>query len=120
MTQSNEAKKAIKKVQIAIDKLIDLQNQTLINDGSLKMDALTKAIINKAIRVRRIAFIILPNIKKNGEFIPCMVREGESGYYKTDWTWGKDLALAERLARERNERAGLTQIDVDEVVLSSL
>jgi hypothetical protein len=56
----------------------------------------------------------------DGQFIPCIAKRGERGYWKTDWRWGKDWELAKRLADERNERAGFTQKQAMEIVLSSM
>jgi hypothetical protein len=45
---------------------------------------------------------------KDGGYIPCIAIEGETGYYKTDWNWGTDLALANQIANEKNAALGFT------------
>ena len=53
------------------------------------------------------AIVILETCKDDmGNFIPCIVKENETGYYTTDWEWGSDLIEANRLAVEYNERLG--------------
>ncbi len=44
----------------------------------------------------------------DGGYIPCIAIEGETGYHPTDWNWGTDLELANRLADERNAALGFT------------
>lgn len=57
---------------------------------------------------------------EDGGFIPCIAEEGTSGYWKTDWNWGSDRAVAEQIADEKNAAMGLTPEDVWDVVLSSM
>lgn len=53
---------------------------------------------------------IMETVKtEKGEFIPCIAKRGETGYYKTDWAWGTVLADAKRIADEYNERLGISQ-----------
>lgn len=44
-----------------------------------------------------------------GEYIALIAVEGERGFYKTDWYWGKDFNLAQECADERNARLGLSK-----------
>lgn len=57
---------------------------------------------------------------ENGEIIPVIIKEGEKGYYKTDWLWGKDIKIAEECAREKNEKLGLSSKEVDRIILQSM
>ena len=59
-------------------------------------------------------------MSESGEYIPCIVKEGEGGYYLTDWTWGKDKAFAESIAKDRNERMGLDSKAVMQLVCESM
>ena len=69
----------------------------------------------------RVAYFVLESVTNaQGEFIALIAREGEPGYYKTDWTWGKDLELAEKAAARKNELLGLSQEDAYKIVLSSM
>ena len=45
---------------------------------------------------------------EDGGYIPCIAVDGETGYYKTDWNWGTDLALANQIANEKNAALGYT------------
>jgi len=66
------------------------------------------------------AYAILPTLKAdNGEYIPIIVKEGETGYYPTDWTWGKDLKEAEKLARAKNRAMGVSDADAQRLILQS-
>ncbi len=58
-------------------------------------------------------------INEKGEYIPCIVKEGESGYFKTDWSWGKDLKLAQQCADEKNKALEHTPEDVAIIIASS-
>jgi len=52
--------------------------------------------------------------------VPVIVKEGVKGYFKTDWQWGKDLEIAEKCAKDKNEMLGLTQQEVDELIIQSM
>jgi len=41
-----------------------------------------------------------------GNYIVCIAAEGETGYYKTDWEWGKDWEWANKIADDMNEKMG--------------
>ena len=67
------------------------------------------------------AYAILPTLKAdNGEFIPIIVKEGETGYYKTDWTWGKDIDEAEKFARAKNRAMGISDATAQRLVIASM
>lgn len=70
---------------------------------------------------KRAVYFIQPTCKSfDGEFIPCIAVEGESGYHKTDWTWGKDIKIAEQCAKEKNESLGFTEKDAMRIVLGTM
>ncbi len=56
----------------------------------------------------------------NGEYIPCIVKENEPGFYRTDWRWGKDIQLARKCAKKKNMALELTEEDVDKIIASSM
>ncbi len=72
----------------------------------------------------------IPELQFDGNgFIPSVVYEGEKGHHpmrgddgtgSSPWYWGKTLAEAQEIARGYNERAGLSEQDVNEIVLSSM
>ncbi len=69
----------------------------------------------------RIAFFVLQTEKAaNGEYIPCIAKEGEQGYYRTNWTWGRDFEYAEILAKDKNKFLGLSEKDALLIILSTM
>jgi hypothetical protein len=69
---------------------------------------------------RRCYVILQTVVNRNGEYIPCIVEEGTPGYYPTDWHWGKDLKLAEKLAHEQNEKMGIFEDEADFIETQSM
>ena len=70
---------------------------------------------------KRLCYNILETaISDDGQYIPTIVKEGESGYCLTDWLWGKDIEIARKCADKKNKALGLSCNDVDEIVLSSM
>lgn len=67
-----------------------------------------------------VLFIQETAVDENGEIIPCIAQRGETGYWKTDWRWGKDWDLARKLAKERNEHAGFSEEEVAEIIAESM
>ncbi len=57
---------------------------------------------------------------KSAQYVPCIVVEGETGYYLTDWLWGNDFEVAKELADEYNAKLGLTPDDVFVLVAQSM
>jgi len=50
----------------------------------------------------------------------AVVKEYESGYYLTDWVWGPTLDDAKKMADVFNRRLGLSDDDVDSIIMSSM
>lgn len=70
---------------------------------------------------KRVAYFILESqMNGDGEYNVLVAVEGESGYYKTDWFWGRDLKVAEQIVRTKNEALGISVEDAYEIVLSSM
>ena len=70
---------------------------------------------------QKMVFTVLQTVTSDkGEFIPCIVKEGEKGYYKTDWEWGTDFEIATQIANERNESMGYTPEEVNKIILRSM
>ena len=64
----------------------------------------------EATEAPRIAiFVMETQMNDKGEYIALIAVEGERGFYKTDWYWGKDFNLAQECADERNARLGLSK-----------
>lgn len=91
-----------------------------VNEG---YEAVAREIRNRKAQPTnpRTAYLILETeYDPEKGFNPCIVKENESGYYRTDWFWGKNLDLAKEAARQKNEAMGLTPQDVQDIVDSSL
>jgi len=69
---------------------------------------------------RKAYFVNQAITDEQGNYIPCIAVEGESGYYKTTWTWGKDFNLAEQIANEKNQAMGLSLKEAYKIVFSSM
>jgi hypothetical protein len=69
---------------------------------------------------KRVYFINPLEKAPDGGFIPCIAVEGESGYYKTDWNWGTDIDLAEKIAQEKNALMGYTEKDAMRIILGTM
>jgi len=67
------------------------------------------------------AYAIHPALKNaKGEYIPIIVKEGQTGYYLTDWAWGKDLDEAEKIARAKNRAMGISDALTQRLILASM
>lgn len=69
---------------------------------------------------QRVAYTILETEYDEQGYIPCIVREGETGYYRTDWRWGHDIAAARNAAARKNADLGLTPEDVFRLEVESM
>ena len=68
-----------------------------------------------------VATVILDTERtESGEFIPCLVIEGEKGYYRTDWHWGSDKVIAESIAKERNNILELSPETIEAIIIYSM
>jgi len=72
-------------------------------------------------RPPRTAYALLPTEMLNPTLThvtPIIVKEGEPGYWRTDWSWRKEFAEAAR--DQANERLGLTPDEAEQVMISSM
>lgn len=69
---------------------------------------------------KRVYFINQLVRAADGGYIPCIAVEGEKGFYPTDWNWGSDLALAEKIADEKNASLGFTPKEAMLIQLSTM
>ncbi len=54
-------------------------------------------------------------------FIPCIAKEGEKGFYATDWEWNDcTLKEAEEMVAEMNEKMGYTSEEAMKIQLSTM
>ena len=65
-------------------------------------------------------YILETETASDGQYIPCIVKEGVKGYFRTDWLWGTDIEIARQCAKEKNEGLGLSAKDVDKMVCASM
>ena len=65
-------------------------------------------------------FIDKSMIDDNGDYSPVIIVEEEAGYYQTDWNLGSDYTCVQDFINIRNTRLGLSQVEVDAIVISSL
>jgi hypothetical protein len=70
---------------------------------------------------KRRCYYVSPAMRNDkNELIPAVVEEGTKGYYPTNWTWGTDLKSAEECAKIKNTALGLSDKDVNEIIISSM
>ena len=70
---------------------------------------------------KRIAYFVLDTERtKEGAFIVCVAVEGEAGFYKMDWAWHCSSAKAKAETVLMNDRLGLTEEDVNEIIISTM
>lgn len=69
---------------------------------------------------RRCYFILESQTNEKGEFRALIAVEDESGYYKTDWFWGKILTDAEQIVRDKNLSMGITEEEAVKIIGSTM
>lgn len=69
---------------------------------------------------RRVYFINELQRDAQGNYIPCIAVEGETGFYLTDWEWGSDLKFAQECADEMNEKMGISKREAMLVQLGTM
>lgn len=75
----------------------------------------------KKIKGDRMCYVILETEKdEHDEYIPCIVKEGETGYFLTSWSWGKDIELARKIADQRNAEMGISKEEAYTLTLESM
>jgi len=68
----------------------------------------------------RVFFIMPTQVNGQGEYNALIAVEGEKGYYKTDWFWGKDLKIAEQIAQESNDVMGINKEQANKIVVGTM
>lgn len=114
-------------ISAEIREMSETQVHFNLNDGgtmSLPRNRNHKIIISHYVKSADYGvgvYVILETVRDtDGGYIPCIVKDGETGYYKTDWNWGTDLDIAEELADEKNEAMGFSAEEVDRIVMDSM
>jgi len=91
------------------------------NEGKTLCHAGEKMAGNCEYIPKRYAVVIIDTEKdSHGEYIPCIVKEGKSGYYPTTWKWGTDIDVAKKLADDYNEKLGISKEDAMQLTLKSM
>jgi len=84
--------------------------------GNQVMDFVTDAF-----KGRRIAYFVLGTERtKDDAFIVCVAIEGDAGFYKMDLEWKCSFSKAKAQAKEMNVKIGLTQEEVEEIIMSTM
>jgi hypothetical protein len=65
-------------------------------------------------------FVMQTQANDNGEYNALIAVEGEHGYHKTDWYWGKDFALAQECADSKNYEGGISKIEALKIVAGTM
>lgn len=69
----------------------------------------------------RTAYFVLPTQRSDdGQLIALIAVEDHSGFYRTDWLWGRDLDVAEQIAREKNKALGISEEEAIRIQLSTM
>lgn len=88
------------------------------------------AKLDKLLATRRWCYWIAETCTHtDGQYIPCMIIEGESGYYpmsgdpakfQTPWLYGKDIKVARETVDSLNAQRGITKEIAKEIYDSSI
>jgi|SRR5579859_31652 len=65
-------------------------------------------------------FVMQTERADDGQYIACIARRDEPGFYRTDWRFGTDWDIAREIAREKNARMGLNEREAEVIQLSTM
>jgi hypothetical protein len=71
-------------------------------------------------QARWVYFVQETQRRDDGELIVCIATEGERGFNRTDWAWGKDMATAEAIADKKNEARGIDKREALKIICSTM
>ena len=72
-------------------------------------------------KITKMAYFIQDTVKTDDDkFIVCIVKEGESGFYKLDYDWGKDKDVAQELCDEVHGKLGISPKEACWMVIRSM
>lgn len=69
---------------------------------------------------RRAVYFINELRKTERGYQVCIAKEGESGYYLTDWFWNCSKKEADLLCAEKNNRMGISEKEAIKIIFSSM
>ncbi len=102
----------------AAEKIIDREIENLNHE--LLESELKRIRSGKVNKDNMVCDILETCVAEDGGYIPVIIIEGEKGYNKTDWNWGKDLNKARYLAAERNREAGISLETAEAIKIYSI
>jgi hypothetical protein len=83
--------------------------------------AIRKEALEKVIAPGTVCYFIQETVRDASDnYIPCIAVEGEQGYHLTDWAWGKDRAIAQRCADEKNHDLDVDQFTAFRIVAHTM
>lgn len=88
-------------------------------DGCEDWETLLRSCTKKT-DPRVVYFIMETERDENGEYIPCIAVEGETGFHRTDWHWGTDLELARECADDKNTALGIDKKTAMQIQLGTM
>ena len=94
----------LKKQQELRDKIAQAQGYENHKDAVMQIST-SKTVVAES---RSVYFVNQATTDKDGNLIVCIAKEGEIGYYLTDWIWGKDYDFANMLCDEKNMAMGIS------------
>lgn len=69
---------------------------------------------------RRVAYFVSADERKGRAYIMCFVIENEAGFYRLDWGWHCSLADAQAETGMMNKKLGLSEEEVNKIMISTM
>lgn len=109
------------------DTVLDADGQVIV-DLYIDPVFLIEMIINLSnrewlgdmIKEPKFVFMISLDIKENGKFILCMVRDGKEGYHETNYRWDFTEETARKKCRELNDAMGISESEEHRIIIDSM
>jgi hypothetical protein len=76
--------------------------------------------VTAAFKGRRMAYFVSAAERKGRAYIMCFAVEGETGFYKVDWGWHCSLARAKAETALMNKKLGLSEEEVNKIIISTM
>jgi hypothetical protein len=87
----------------------------------LKLNKQVMDFVTDAFKGRRVAYFVHDSVRsKDGAYIACVAIEDEAGFYKFDWGWHCSDTKAKAEAALMNKKLGLTEEEVNEIIISTM
>jgi hypothetical protein len=69
---------------------------------------------------RAVYFVMETQTNDEGEYQALIAKEGKTGYFLTDWYWGKDFKVATEIANKKNAELGIDRIEAMRIQLRTM